>query len=327
MAEGNGVTGVALLAMGGPASLGEIRDYLRRLFEDPMLIRLPGGRLFRRPLAAFVSKRRAERVAHRYEQIGGASPLLAETLRLRDLVVARLGAPVEIAMRYSRPTADEAVDALCKAGVARVVAIPLYPQFSTSTSASSLADFARAAAGRLELTGVSDHFSHPGFVAGLASQIQRAISTFKSLERTHVLYTAHSVPESLTEGGDPYISQVKSTIEAVARELYERGVNLPSSLAFQSRVKFGRWHGPAVEDEVSDLHASGVRRLVVAPVSFVSENLETKFDLDIELHEQLCDEGFVEVARSGTLSDSPEYADALAALAHDAAEKSFGGWR
>ena len=321
------MTGVALLAMGGPADLKEIPEYLRRLFEDPMLIRLPGGKLFRRPLAAFVSKRRAERVAHRYEQIGGGSPLLAETTRLRDLVAARLKAPVEIAMRYSRPTADEAVAALRDAGAGRVVAIPLYPQFSTSTSASSLADFARAAQGHLGLAGVSDHFAHPGYVSALASQVEKAVRTFTSSERAHILYTAHSVPMSLTAKGDPYVSQVKGTILAVAEALFQRGVNLPSSLAFQSRVKFGKWHGPAVEDEVSDLYANGVRRLAVVPVSFVSENLETLYDIDIELREILCDEGFVEVARCATLSDSPGYADALAELARDAAIQSWGEWR
>jgi len=325
MTWGAGKTGVVLLAMGGPATVGESRDYLRRLFEDPMLVQLPGGRLFRSPLAGFISKRRARIAGERYEAIGGGSPLLAETQRLANLLFERLHAPVAIAMRYSHPFSSDAVAALSAAGVQRVVAIPLYPQFSTSTTASSLADFAGAAAGNLEaLVGVSDHHVHPGYVAALAAQTAKAVGALGNLRSSHILFTAHSIPESLTKKGDPYIAQVRATVDAVAASLKVSGIDLPFSLAFQSRVRFGKWHGPAAEDAVSELAATGIRRLVVAPVSFVSENLETLFDLDIELKDLCSDEGFVEFSRAATLSDSTLYADALADLARAAAAKSLG---
>ncbi|MBM4356355.1 MAG: ferrochelatase [Deltaproteobacteria bacterium] len=326
MTSGAARTGLVLLAMGGPGSVAEIRDYLHRLFQDPMLIRLPGGQLFRRPLASYVSRRRAAIVAERYQQIGGGSPLLAETSRLRDLVAARLDAPVAIGMRYSAPFADDAVAALRKAGISRAVAIPLYPQFSTSTSGSSLADAARAVGGAFALAGVTDHHVHPGYLAAMASRIEEAVGSLQSRNMGHILFTAHSIPVSLTRKGDPYVAQVKATVEGVTAILRSKGIELPSSLAFQSRVRFGTWHGPDVADVVSELAANGTRRLVVAPVSFVSENLETRYDLDIELREICCDEGYVEFQRAGTLSDSPLYAGALAELARAAAVKSWGEW-
>jgi len=320
-ARGEGRTGVVLLNMGGPASLDEIPAYLRRIFMDPLLIRLPLGGFYRPLLAGFVASRRGAKVRHRYALIGGKSPLLEETRKLAALLSRRVDVPIEIAMRYSSPSAAEAVAALEHAGVSKVVAVPLYPQYSSSTTASSVADLEAAVGDRMELIAVQYHYHHPGVADAMAQQLNAALEKQAWRSNAHVLFTAHSIPESYTRTGDPYVEHVRETVEAVAQAA---GLSLPYSLAFQSATRFGSWHGPSVFDAVEELAEGGVRHLVVAPVSFVSENLETLFDLDIQLAAYCQDMGLQSMLRVPTLSESNSYADALADLIRCSAADVWG---
>mgnify|MGYP002640607049 CR=1 FL=1 len=301
-------TGVILLNMGGPDDLEAIEGYLHRIFMDPMLIQLPAGFLYRRLLARFVAGKRAKKVASRYELIGGGSPLLRHTEVLASHLESALSVPVRIAMRYSLPGAKEAVASLEDAGVTRAVALPLYPQFSYSTTGSSLADLERASKGKIELDIVDRHSKDPGFISSLAEGVEHALSSLKSQDDLHVLFTSHSIPEKYTAAGDPYIAEVKATVGDVVDKLPGE---LSTSLAFQSAPKVGKWHGPSVEEEVPRLVERGVRRLVVCPVTFVSENLETLYDLDHVLAGASLEAGIVEFVRTSLPGESTTYLDAL----------------
>lgn len=312
-----GKTGVILLNMGGPSHLEAIEGYLRRIFMDPMLIQLPAGFLYRRLLARFVASRRAARVSARYQLIGGGSPLPAHTQVLASALEQKVGIPVRIAMRYSEPGAREAVCELKAEGVTRGIAVPLYPQYSHSTTGSSLADLEAAAAGELDLVAVDRHFEHPGFVGALASGVARALEASTCSGETFVLFTAHSIPLKYTAQGDPYISEVRSTVDAVVEAL---GLTQSWSLAFQSAPGVGKWHGPRVEDVLPELLDRGVKGLVVCPVTFVSENLETLYDLDIVLSQKSRELGFESFVRVEAPGATPAYVEVLCQIVREKME-------
>lgn len=305
-------TGVILLNMGAPSTMEEIRPYLRRLFLDPMLIQLPAGFLYRRLLANFVSRKRAARVRARYEKIGGGSPLLNNTRMQAEALARQLEMPVAIAMRYSAPYAAEAVEHLLDQGVEQAVALPLYPQFSSSTTGSSLVDLQQAA-GRLELTIVDRHFDHPQYVGAIATALTDRLSG--SDRSSHVLFTAHSIPVKYTRQGDPYIAEVKATASAVAQAA---SLTTPWSLGFQSAASVGTWHGPFIEEELGRLAQAEIQRLVVCPLTFAADNLETLYDLDIVFAGECMAAGITDVVRVPAPGASPEYIGALSSMVQEA---------
>jgi len=313
--------GLVVMNMGGPERLDDIEEFLHRVFMDPKLVRLPGFEFSRPLFAKFVASRRASRVRERYQMIGGGSPLLGETRRLVSNLAKKVPVPVSIAMRYSDPRSGQAADELRKAGVNKVVALPLFPQFSTGTTGSSIEDMEACLGDDLEMIYVQHHHDHPGFIAAVVEKLRSSMAMLEARASAHVLFTAHSVPLSFTRDGDPYVSQVEETARAVAQAA---GLTLGWTLAYQSAAPMGSWHGPAVEDAVEELAEKGVTRLVVAPLSFVSENLETLFDLDICLKAFSQDMGMRQFIRMPTLSDSDTYAAALAELSADAATQVWG---
>jgi len=306
MGEGKTKYGVVLMNMGGPSTLDDIRPYLRRVLADPMLIRLPGGARWQGVFASLVSSRRAKKVYSRYEMIGGGSPLLVETEKLADQLATETGLPVAVAMRYSAPFTLEAVGQLLAQGVETFVGLPLYPQYSTSTTASSLAELRRCLPDYMTMDTIDDHHLEPGYISALAEAVCEARQTGSG---AHVLFTAHSIPMSYTAGGDPYVGQVEATAAAVAAEA---GLANRWSLAYQSATRMGRWHGPSAVEHLDTLRKRGISRLVVQPVTFVSENLETLYDLDVVLRQEASDmEDFVRLPAPGS---SPHYVAGLAAL-------------
>jgi len=313
----NTQTGVVLMNMGGPSSLDEVRAYMQRVLSDGRLIRLPGGPLFQEIFARTVSKRREARVRDRYAAIGGASPLLEATTTLAAQLARALSLPVKIAMRYSLPNATTAVKELVESGVRDVIGVPLYPQYSSSTTASSVHALEQALPDGLSLHVVERHHQEPGFLETLAASARAGLE--EAGKGAHLLLTAHSVPESYTRSGDPYIHEVRQTAVSLLARLLPTP---PASLAFQSAMRFGRWHGPGLEEELDRLLVGGVRRLVVQPISFASENLETLYDLDIAFSEMARSRGIESFLRQGTPGASPAYVEGLArlvraALPHD----------
>ncbi len=311
--------GVLLTDMGGPASTVDIEAFLRALLGDPRIMRMPFGFILRPILSRRIARKRAPKVAPRYESIGGKSPLLDATRRLAGEVEGLLKAPVGVAMRYTSPRLAPAMAELADRGVRRAVVIPLYPQYSTSTTASTLDDLVRNSPEEIRHTVVERHGDRAGYLDVMAGALEEVRAA--APEGAHVLFTAHSIPESFTRGGDPYIAEIKATVREIANR-----AELPKdefSLAYQSVGPVGRWHGPSWEDSLEQLHCDGIRDLVVQPLSFVSENLETLWDLDIEMRRR-CDTLGLSMRRTPTPGTLAGYVALLADLACEAAEKE--GW-
>jgi len=301
--------GVVLMNMGGPSSLDEVRDYMRRVLSDGRVVRLPAGKLYQGLFASLVSKRREGRVRERYAAIGGRSPLLDETQHLADSLSDELGAPVSIAMRYSAPFARDAVTELLRGSPRTIVGLPLYPQFSTATTTSSIEDLQRVLPADVRLLVVERHHLEPGFIDALVDSVQAGLERVGGGEGSHLLFTAHSIPVAYTRSGDPYVSEVEQTVDAVRRRL---PASQSSSLAFQSAMRFGEWHGPSVDEELERLLERGVQRLLVQPVTFVSENLETLYDLDIAFRRAAEARGIERFERLAAPGRSPRYLQGLA---------------
>jgi ferrochelatase len=316
-AQSEPATAVLLLNMGGPRSLAEIEPYLGRIFSDRDMMAMPGGRFYQDRLARFIAARRAPRVAGRYRLIGGASPLDAETRKQAEGLAGLLDVPVTYAMRYTAPFIPEALAALDGEEPDRLVVIPLYPQYSRATTLSAIREFRRHAGARRHII-VEDHHDHSGYIEAMAANTAQSLDRLERGDKTHVLFVAHSIPRRAVAAGDPYVAQTETTVERVAERL---ALDDDWSLAYSSRIGPVRWQGPSLEEELERLAARGVRQLVVVPVSFVAENLETLYDLDHVFHRQCQSAGITRLERVPALGASPRYLAALADLARTAARK------
>ncbi len=301
--------GVVLMNMGGPWSLDQIQPYLQRVLGDRHLVRLPAGWLYQWLFARLVSRRRARKVVKQYELIGGGSPLLKETEVLAESLGKALAVPVEIAMRYSTPGAADAARSLQSTSADKWIGVPLYPQYSTSTSTSSLEDFAQHVPEGINYLVLDRHFDNDGLHQALLEGVRSLLAAPNRPAKTAVLFTAHSIPVSYTAAGDPYVAEVEATASALKSAL---GDEVQTALAFQSAVKFGTWHGPSVEESLPKLREAGVTGLIVQPLTFVSENLETLYDLDIVLRQTAKEAGFTWFKRGPAPGTNPAYVAGLA---------------
>ncbi|HLY45935.1 MAG TPA: ferrochelatase [Stellaceae bacterium] len=272
---------VVLMNLGGPDSPAAVRPFLYNLFSDRAIIGLPA--LLRLPLAWLIAKRRAVVAGEIYAQLGGASPLLANTLAQAEALEAALGDDYccFVAMRYWHPLTAQTVAAVKAWGPDEITLLPLYPQFSTTTTASSLAVW-RDEAARQGLPAASHAVrSYPqaaGFIAALAAAIAPVLEAVLA-ERgaVRLLLSAHGLPQKIVRAGDPYPHEVAETAAAVVREL--RRPELDWRVCYQSRVGPLAWLGPSVDDELRRAGRDGAA-VVVAPISFVSEHSETLVELD-----------------------------------------------
>jgi len=274
------------------------------------------GKYCQRYLARIIAARRTPIVRERYAAIGGGSPMTAITRRQAKALAREIGRPVSCGMRYAPPRTADAITELLGQGVRRLVVLPLYPQYSRCTTASALADLERCR-GSVSVTVVKDHHDDPGYVESLAESMRPLLADWPSHRRGRVLFVAHSLPLKYVRSGDPYISQTRRTARLVAQAAGLRDGDW--NLAFSSRVGPVRWQGPSLEESVAQLHAEQVRHLVVVPVSFVAENLETLWDLDIVFREQCAAAGIDSFRRVPALCDSPTYIATLARLVRQAA--------
>ena len=311
------LTGVVLLNMGGPDSLNAVRPVLARLFSDKELIRLPAA-LITQPLFAWiVSGLRARKVRRYYEEIGGGSPIAAITERQRIALEEALRATggrfkVYTGMRYWFPLAKHAALEMKEDGVARVIALPLYPHFCAATTGSSFSDLRRWmkwAGCSCPLTEIRSYPEHPKYVAALAETIA---GTIRDADRGGVflLFSAHGVPQALIDGGDPYREETERTVAAVMRSF----PGLPHGVSYQSKVGPTAWLPPDTVSEVTRLAREGVRTLVVVPVSFVSEHIETLHELDVRLAAHARQAGIQSFRRTPALNDAPGFIAALTDL-------------
>lgn len=319
-----GGTGIVMLNMGGPSNLEEVEDFLLELFADRELLRLP----LQDYLGPFIARRRAPKIRKLYEAIGGGSPILRWTRLQGEGMCARLDqlspetAPHRfyVAFRYARPNAAMALAQMAADGVTRAVAFSQYPQYSCTTTGSSLNDLWRTQA-RLGLEGrfrwsIIDRWpTHPGYIGAMAEAVRDGLARYPAEVRDDVLlmFSAHSLPLSVIERGDSYPQEMGATVHAVLDAL---ALPNPSLLCYQSEVGPVRWLGPSTEHTIRRL-AHGKRHNVLAiPIAFVNDHIETLSELDIEyggLAHRLGLQGFM---RAPALNDRPAFLEALAGLVH-----------
>ncbi len=313
-------TGVLALQMGGPATLAEVRPFLRRMLSDRAVVALPGA--VRVPLAHLVSWTRARRVRRQYEAIGGGSPItrisLAQAARLEEaLHAAGHPMPVLLGQRYASPTIPEAVARARGMGIARLVLLPLYPQFSETTTGSALREAGRcveAVAPGMRLRAVRDFADHPAYARVVADTVREALDGLSEEGRSNarVLFSAHGLPVRYVSRGDPYPDRVAATVRAVVGRVGER---MPGfTVCYQSRVGPVRWLGPSTREALGRAAREGVSAVVLVPISFVSDHLETLFEMDILYREEARALGIREVVRARSLNDSRTFASALAQI-------------
>ena len=283
-------TAVVLMAYGSPERLEDIPAYLADIREA-------------RP----ISDEAVEELTERYRRIGGRSPLDEITEAQRSALERALGMPVFVGMKHWEPRIADAVKAALEGGATTIVGLVLAPHYSRMSIGAYRRLFEEAAAGRVETTFVESWHDEPGFVELLADRVRGTDA--------HVVFTAHSLPARILESGDPYRDQLLETSRLVA----ERAGVARWSFAFQSASATGEpWLGPDILDELDRLHGEGVRRVLVAPVGFVSDHLEILWDLDVEAAERAEQLG-LELRRIESLNDDPAFVAGLAELVRSAA--------
>jgi ferrochelatase len=310
--------GVILFQLGGPDSLEAIEPFLYNLFCDPDIIDFPFARIARQPLARLISSRRAKHVAHHYAEIGGKSPILEFTMRQAVALEAALrtdfDARVVVAMRYWRPFTDEAIRDMERHAPGEVVLLPLYPQYSKTTTGSSLNEWTRhyhpnGWSPRVHV--VKEFYEDPAYLNSVVESVDKALAGFDDPREVDVVFSAHSLPLSVVEKGDPYQKQIEHTTELVWRQ---GGWPGRRHLCYQSKVGASKWLRPSMHETVKRLAAEGRKHVLVVPISFVSDHVETLHEIDIEHREQAKELGILDYRMVPGLNDSPAFIGALAGL-------------
>ena len=312
---------VFLLQLGGPQTLADIEPFLRNLFEDV----LPLPRWLRRPLAGFIAKRRTPEVRPLYAEIGGGSPLLPNTEAQRDALEARLRqlgvhAKVLIAMRYAPPRASQAL-AYARQHLAGVpwIALSLYPQYSFATSRSSLRELqAQLQPGEPErLRAICAYPENSLYLDAMARSIEATLQPLPETVRQnmHLVFSAHGLPMSLVREGDPYPQHIERTVAGILQRFDFKPA--ASTLCYQSRVGPVKWLEPSTLATLQKLGAQGCKQVLMVPVAFTSEHIETLHEIDIQLRETAQQAGIQTYVRAPTPGTHPAFIDGLAHLVLD----------
>lgn len=305
---------VVLMNLGGPDRIEAVRPFLYNLFSDKAIIGLPTA--LRLPLAWLIAARRAATAREIYAQLGGGSPLLPNTEAQAEALNRTLGADYRcfIAMRYWRPLTRETVRAVMAWNPDKIILLPLYPQYSTTTTRSSVAVWQTEAA-RAGLSCrtrvVSSYPTEPGFVAALSGLIADKLTALPERARPRLLLSAHGLPLKIVRAGDPYPNEIAQTAAAIATTL--RRPDLDQHVCYQSRVGPLAWLGPSVEEELRRAAADNIP-VVIAPISFVSEHSETLVELDRDYARMAREFGVPAYYRVATVGTDERFIAGLAAL-------------
>ena len=312
---------ILLLNLGGPETLADVKPFLYRLFEDPQVIRIPFTPL-RKLVAWAISTSREKKSQMMYAKIGGGSPirrLTDEQARAlqNSLLKAGHDVLVQTAFNCSAPLVEDVVKAAAEKGATSFLAFPLYPQYSMTTTKGAL-ERARAAVKRFAPNAPYDEIKEwpeqSSFIEAHVELIRQQLALFPPSERDNVqlVFSAHSIPEKLVaELGDPYKKQMEQTVAAVLTKLRWTG---PSTLAWQSKLGPIKWLGPSTEDVVMGLGKSGVKNVLVVPIAFVTDHIETLYELDQELAKEAREAGVTHFRRTPGLNDHPLFIRALTEL-------------
>ena len=307
-------TAVLLLQMGGPDWLEGIEPFLFNLFSDRDIIRI--GPAFIQPLIArFISRRRAKKVTGYYRQIGGGSPIRRLTEQQAAALETVLGEGYRcfVAMRYSQPDTSQALAEIRRDGISRVIVLPLYPHFSRATTGSSFNELQRQLAqypGQFQLSFVHQFCDHPLYIQAHAEKIGQALAGFAHRGQVQLVFSAHGLPQSFIDSGDPYLEQIETSVALVM----ERFGGLSHHLAFQSRAGPVKWLEPSSEAKISELVSNGCQHLLVVAISFVSVHIETLYGVDIQYAQEAHQQGIADFRRVESLNASPCFIACLADL-------------
>ncbi len=322
--------GIVLFQLGGPDSLETVEPFLYNLFCDPDIIQLMFGNLLRRPLAWYIARKRWKHAAHGYEAIGKRSPILPLTQRqaaaLQRALQPHMEPRVVIAMRYWHPLTEAAVREIQGEPLDEIVLLPLYPQYSVSTTGSSFNEWDRHyRPGGVPVRRVREYYNHPLLIAAFVERIATSLRHFRRAPHSyssdvHLVFSAHGLPLSLIEQGDPYEKQVKETVRLVIERgrgdfaARNAGKDWPTehTLCYQSKVGKQEWLGPSLNDTLRRLGAEGKKRVLVVPIAFVSEHVETLHEINQEGREIALAAGIQHFEMVPALGDLPPFVAALA---------------
>ncbi len=305
---------VVLFNLGGPSSLEAVEPFLFNLFNDPAIIQT--AQPMRWALAKWISRQRAPIAREIYAKMGGSSPILGQSYNQASALKSALanddGVHFEtfVAMRYTAPRASDVVEQVRRFRPNRIVLLPLYPQFSTTTSRSSLREWHRLAREiKAPVATVCCYPQDKGFVAAQADLIAESIAMLAPNVRFRLLFSAHGLPERIIAAGDPYQAQVEQTAKALVEKLARP--QLDWRVCYQSRVGSLKWIGPATDEEIKRAGAEGLA-IVIAPIAFVSEHAETLVELDIDYAKLAAEVGVMNYIRVPAVGTHPSFIEGLA---------------
>lgn len=311
-------TAVLLLQMGGPNSLTAIEPFLFNLFSDRDIIRI--GPAFLQPtIARFIARRRSKKVMEYYRKIGGKSPIRELTEQQAAALEMVLGAEYRcfVAMRYSKPDTAEALAAIAREGITSIIALSLYPHYSLATVGSSINELQRElkkSTSQLRISYIRQFYDHPAYIAALAEKVECGLAGFPERGGVQLLFSAHGLPQSFIDSGDPYLEHIQATVRLVMEHLG----GISHHLAFQSRAGPVKWLEPSTEAKIAELAAAGCKQLLMVPLSFVSDHIETLYEIDIQYRDEATSLGITDFRRTEALNSSPAFISCLAQLVRDA---------
>ena len=307
---------VVLFQLGGPDTLEAIEPFLYNLFCDPDIIDFPFARIGRKPLAKLISTTRAKKVQHHYSVIGGGSPIRRFTEQQARALEQRLAetgldARCYVAMRYWHPFTAEAIAQIQQAGCDQIVLLPLYPHYSSTTTGSSLNEWNRLYHDEIPVHRIEPFYYHEAYLDALVEKVDEALDRFPDPPSAELVFSAHSVPVSVIEKGDPYQRQIEETVRLL---IDHGGWDNRHRLCYQSKVGASKWLQPSLHSTIKQLAREKVRNICIVPISFVSDHVETLGEIDHEAREEAARFGIEQFEMTAGLNDSPKFISALAQL-------------
>jgi ferrochelatase len=306
---------VVLFQLGGPDSQAAVEPFLYNLFCDPDIINFPGAFLARKLIAKLISTTRSKVVGQHYAEIGGGSPIRRLTEQqaraLEAALKPHISARTIVAMRYWHPNTAEAIAALDSTSYDELVLLPLYPHYSFATTRSSLNEWNRQYKPTTPVKIIDHFYDHPDYIAAVVERINTVLAEIKRPDEIHLVFSAHGLPLALVEKGDPYPKQIEETAQMV-REL--GAWPNPHVLCYQSRVGPQKWLQPSLTTTIEQMAHNGIKRMLVIPISFLTEHIETLHEINVEAREEAESLGVTDFRMMPALNDSPVLIRALADL-------------
>jgi ferrochelatase len=313
-------TAVLLMNLGGPDSLEAVEPFLFNLFSDKEIIRLPLSFLLQKFIAKRISVSRAKKVIPRYEEIGGRSPINEITSKqaaaLQDSLNGSSGDDTYIVrpvMRYYKPYTKDVIDDLVKEGITDIVAVTLYPHYSRATTGSSVNELNKVikrTKKEISIKYVERYPDNQGYINALCKRISDGLNKFPEGSDVHILFSAHSLPVEFIEKGDPYCDEINKTISLIKEKLGPRNYHL----SYQSRSGPVKWLEPPSDKTIERLCNEGVKDILVVPISFVSDHIETLHEIDIMFKELAVSNGVKNFIRTESFNDSEDFIEVLKGL-------------